>query len=155
MEYCPTITEEGQFQTRKLWYMFRIYSELTSVITCYYYNTISVNTCQQKRGEMTNKKMTGIRLDDTTSYKIRYIAEKQHRKLNDEMRMIIENHIKAYEEEYGEIEPNKSSGGGVKLTRKHAFARSSLNQKRGQRHRKPLFKKRFCGFQALAVPLEL
>lgn len=55
--------------------------------------------------------MTGIRLDDTTSYKIRYIAEQQHRKLNDEMRMIIEEHIKEYEAEHGEIEMNKCSGG--------------------------------------------
>ena len=38
---------------------------------------------------------------------------------------------------------------------KHAFTRSCLNQKRGQRHRKPLFKKRFYAFQVLAVPLDL
>lgn len=52
----------------------------------------------------TNMKMTGIRLDDATNFKIRYIAEANHRKLNDEMRLIIEKHIKAYESEHGSIE---------------------------------------------------
>ncbi len=51
----------------------------------------------------TKMKMTGIRLNDTQNYKIRYIAEKNHRKLNDELRMIIDKHITEYETEFGEI----------------------------------------------------
>ena len=47
--------------------------------------------------------MTGIRLSDEMSTKIRYIAEKNHRKLNDEFRMIIQKHIEDYETEHGEI----------------------------------------------------
>lgn len=49
------------------------------------------------------EKMTGIRLSDEQHRKIRYIAEKNHRKLNDEFRMIIDRHIKRYEEDNGEI----------------------------------------------------
>lgn len=49
------------------------------------------------------EKMTGIRLSDEQHLKIRYIAEKNHRKLNDELRMIIDRHIKRYEEDNGEI----------------------------------------------------
>ena len=49
------------------------------------------------------EKMTGIRLSDEMSTKIRYIAEKNHRKLNDEFRMIIQKHIEDYETEHGEI----------------------------------------------------
>lgn len=49
------------------------------------------------------EKMTGIRLSDEQNYKIRYIAEKHHRKLNDEFRMIIDKHIEQYESEHGEI----------------------------------------------------
>lgn len=52
----------------------------------------------------TNKKMTGIRMTDELNYKIRYIAEKNHRKLNDEITMIIEKYIKEYEFENGIIE---------------------------------------------------
>lgn len=47
--------------------------------------------------------MTGIRLSNEQSYKIRYIAEKHHRKLNDEFRMIIDKHIEEFEAENGEI----------------------------------------------------
>lgn len=49
------------------------------------------------------EKMTGIRLSNKQSYKIRYIAEKHHRKLNDEFRMIIDKHIEEFEAENGEI----------------------------------------------------
>lgn len=49
------------------------------------------------------EKMTGIRLSDEQHEKIRYIAEKNHRKLNDELRMIIDKHIKRYEDDNGEI----------------------------------------------------
>lgn len=49
------------------------------------------------------EKMTGIRLSDTQNYKIRYIAEQNHRKLNDEFRLLIDEYIKAYEAEHGEI----------------------------------------------------
>ena len=49
------------------------------------------------------EKMTGIRLSDEQSYKIRYIAEQHHRKLNDEFRLMVDNHIKLYELENGEI----------------------------------------------------
>lgn len=51
----------------------------------------------------TNMKMTGIRLSDEQNYKIRYIAENNHRKLNDELRLIIDRHIKEYETEHGSI----------------------------------------------------
>lgn len=50
------------------------------------------------------EKMTGIRLSDEQNYKIRYIAEKNHRKLNDEFRLMIDNHIKQYESENNPIE---------------------------------------------------
>lgn len=50
------------------------------------------------------EKMTGIRLSDSQHYKIRYIAEKNHRKLNDELRMIIDKHIQIYELQNGEIQ---------------------------------------------------
>lgn len=50
------------------------------------------------------EKMTGIRLSDEQNYKIRYIAEKNHRKINDEFRMLIDEHIKKYEQENGPIE---------------------------------------------------
>lgn len=49
------------------------------------------------------EKMTGIRLSDEQNYKIRYIAEQHHRKLNDEFRLMIDNYIKLYELEHGEI----------------------------------------------------
>lgn len=49
------------------------------------------------------EKMTGVRLSDVQNYKIRYIAEMNHRKLNDEFRMIIDKHIAQYEAEHGEI----------------------------------------------------
>lgn len=49
------------------------------------------------------EKMTGIRLSDKQSYKIRYIAEQNRRKLNDEFRLIVDNHISNYEKEHGEI----------------------------------------------------
>lgn len=57
----------------------------------------------------TKMKMTGIRLSDEQNEKIRYIAEYNHRKLNDEFRIIIERHIKEFEAEYGEIKINKAT----------------------------------------------
>jgi len=53
------------------------------------------------------EKMTGIRLSDEQHYKIRYIAEKNHRKLNDELRMIIDKHISRYEDDHGKIDIEK------------------------------------------------
>lgn len=50
------------------------------------------------------ERMTGIRLSNEQNYKIRYIAEKNHRKLNDEFRMIVDKHIQLYELQNGEIE---------------------------------------------------
>lgn len=56
----------------------------------------------------TKMKMTGIRLTDDQNYKMRYIAQYNHRKINDEFRLIIENHINKFEKEYGEIQlPDK------------------------------------------------
>lgn len=49
------------------------------------------------------EKMTGIRLSNEQNYKIRYIAEQNHRKINDEFRLLVDQHIKAYEEIHGEI----------------------------------------------------
>lgn len=49
------------------------------------------------------ERMLGIRLSEEQHYKIRYIAEKNHRKINDEMRMIIDKHIQRYEDDNGEI----------------------------------------------------
>ena len=48
-------------------------------------------------------KMTGIRLTEEQNYKIRYIAEKHYRTLNDEFKMIVDKHIQLYELEHGEI----------------------------------------------------
>ena len=48
-------------------------------------------------------KMTGIRLTEEQNYKIRYIAEMNHRKINDEFKLMVENHIKQYEQNYGII----------------------------------------------------
>lgn len=56
----------------------------------------------------TKMKMTGIRLSDEQNEKIRYIAEFNHRKLNDEFRIIIERHIREFETEYGEIQTTKT-----------------------------------------------
>lgn len=50
------------------------------------------------------EKMTGIRLSDVQNYKIRYIAEYNHRKLNDEFRLILDEHIKKFETTHGEIQ---------------------------------------------------
>ena len=49
------------------------------------------------------EKMTGVRLSDIQNYKIRYIAEQNHRKLNDEFRLIVDKHIQQWEKEHGEI----------------------------------------------------
>lgn len=49
------------------------------------------------------QKMTGIRLTDEQSYKIRYIAEQHHRKLNDDFRLMVDKQIQLYELEHGEI----------------------------------------------------
>lgn len=53
---------------------------------------------------MTTKlKMTGIRLTDEQTYKMKYIADAHHRKMNDEYRLIVDKHIEEYEKEHGEI----------------------------------------------------
>lgn len=49
------------------------------------------------------EKMTGIRLSKEQSYKIRVIAERNYRALNDEFRLMVDRHIKEYEQENGEI----------------------------------------------------
>lgn len=53
------------------------------------------------------EKMTGVRLSDELNYKIRYIAAKNHRKINDEFRLMIEEYIKEFELLHGEISYNK------------------------------------------------
>lgn len=53
------------------------------------------------------ERMTGIRLSDEQNYKTRYIAEQNHRKLNDEFRMIVDKHIQLYELQHGEIKVEK------------------------------------------------
>lgn len=53
---------------------------------------------------VSSEKMTGIRLSEEQHKKIRYIAEQNHRKLNDEFRLMIDNHIKLYELQHGTIE---------------------------------------------------
>lgn len=50
------------------------------------------------------EKMTGIRLSEEQHNKIRFIAEQNHRKLNDEFRLMVDNHIKLYELQNGTIE---------------------------------------------------
>lgn len=57
-------------------------------------------------------KMTGIRLTDEQNFKMRYIANYNHRKINDEFRLIIEKHIKEYEAEHGPIQLNLDRQGG-------------------------------------------
>ena len=63
-------------------------------------------------------KMTGLRLTEEQNYKIRYIAEQNHRKINDEFKMIVENYIKEYESKNGIIQIKKeikeNLGGGAK-----------------------------------------
>ena len=59
----------------------------------------------------TKMKMTGVRLTDEQNYKIRYIAQENHRKINDELRLIIEKHITTYEAEHGEIQFSDRGGG--------------------------------------------
>ncbi|QNM09594.1 hypothetical protein [Wansuia hejianensis] len=53
------------------------------------------------------EKMTGIRLSNDQNAKIRYIADFNHRKLNDEFRLIVDKHIQAFEYEHGEIKVEK------------------------------------------------
>nr|DAR19559.1 MAG TPA: MNT REPRESSOR MUTANT WITH C-TERMINAL REGULATION [Inoviridae sp.] len=55
------------------------------------------------------EKMTGIRLSDTQNAKIRYIADYNHRKINDEFRLIIDEHIRLFESEHGEITIEKDT----------------------------------------------
>lgn len=50
------------------------------------------------------EKMTGIRLSNEQNYKIRHIAEKNYRTINDEFRLMVDNHIRTYEAEHGPIE---------------------------------------------------
>lgn len=56
------------------------------------------------------EKMTGIRLSDIQNYKIRYIAEQHHRKINDEFRLMIDNYIADYESEHGTIDVDPRQG---------------------------------------------
>lgn len=49
------------------------------------------------------EKMTGIRLSDEQNYKMRYIANFNHRKINDEFRLIVDEHIAEHEMKYGKI----------------------------------------------------
>lgn len=55
------------------------------------------------------EKMTGIRLSDAQNAKIRYIADYNHRKINDEFRLIIDEHIRAFESEHGKIAIEKDT----------------------------------------------
>lgn len=62
----------------------------------------------------TKNKMTGVRLNDEQSYKIRFIAEANHRKLNDELRLMIDKHIAEYEAQHGPIRVEQEDRGGGK-----------------------------------------
>ena len=53
------------------------------------------------------EKMTGIRLSDEQNYKMRFIANMNHRKLNDEFRLLVDKHIEEYEKEHGTIDINE------------------------------------------------
>lgn len=55
------------------------------------------------------EKMTGIRLSEEQHNKIRFIAEQNHRKLNDEFRLMVDNHIKLFELQNGTIEVQKEN----------------------------------------------
>ena len=48
-------------------------------------------------------KQTILRLSDEQNFKIRYIAEKNYRTINDEFKMILDAYIASYEAEHGEI----------------------------------------------------
>lgn len=50
------------------------------------------------------ERMTGIRLSNSQNYKIRYIAEQHHRKINDEFRLMVDSYIAEYEKDHGTIE---------------------------------------------------
>lgn len=50
------------------------------------------------------EKMTGIRLSDEQNFKMREIAKRNSRKLNDEFRLMINNYIDEYEKINGKIE---------------------------------------------------
>lgn len=51
--------------------------------------------------------ITTLRLKEPTNSKIRYIAEKNNKKMNEEITELIENRIKEYENEHGEIRLEK------------------------------------------------
>lgn len=53
------------------------------------------------------EKMTGIRLSDEQNFKMRFIANMNHRKLNDEFRLLVDKHIEEYEKEHGTIDINE------------------------------------------------
>lgn len=44
-----------------------------------------------------------IRLGEELNTKIRFIAEHNHRKINDEFKLIVEEYVNKFEETYGEI----------------------------------------------------
>lgn len=48
-------------------------------------------------------KMTGIRLSDEQNRKIRFIARKNYRTLNDEFRLMVDEYIAEYELQNGVI----------------------------------------------------
>lgn len=50
------------------------------------------------------KKLYSFRTDDIIIKKLNYIAEQNTRTRNQEIEMLIKNHIKKYELEHGEIE---------------------------------------------------
>lgn len=50
------------------------------------------------------EKMTGIRLSDEQNFKMREIAKRNSRKLNDEFRLMINKYIDEYEKINGKIE---------------------------------------------------
>lgn len=46
---------------------------------------------------------TTLRIDDTVYEKIAIIANKEHRSINSQLVIAIENYVQAYENEHGEI----------------------------------------------------
>jgi phage-related protein len=44
-----------------------------------------------------------FRLSENDNLKFKYISKENNRKINDELKMLVQNHIKEFEAEHGEI----------------------------------------------------
>lgn len=51
----------------------------------------------------TFKIQTGLRIDETTYYKLKFIATKDHRSINNLIEFIIQNYFEEYESQNGPI----------------------------------------------------